>query len=92
MQSTHSVSTQDVSSEGVAADELRQFIERVERLEEEKAAISGDIKEVFAEMKGRGFDVKAVRTILRLRKKDHAERQEEEAILELYQQALGMVV
>ncbi|GEO97825.1 DUF2312 domain-containing protein [Methylobacterium haplocladii] len=84
---------QDVSSsEGVAADELRQFIERIERLEEEKAAIAGDIKEVMAELKGRGFDVKAVRTILRLRKKDHAERQEEEAILELYMQALGMVV
>lgn len=88
----HSPATPDVSSsEGVAADELRQFIERIERLEEEKAAIAGDIKEVMAELKGRGFDVKAVRTILRLRKKDHAERQEEEAILELYMQALGMV-
>jgi uncharacterized protein (UPF0335 family) len=78
----------DVSSaEGVAADELKQFIER---LEEEKAGIMGDIKEVFAELKGRGFDAKAVRTILRIRKQDHSERQEQEAILELYMQALGM--
>ena len=82
----------DVSSaEGVAADELRQFIERIERLEEEKANIAGDIKEVFAELKGRGFDSKAVREILRIRKQDHAERQEADAILELYMQALGMV-
>ena len=84
--------TGDVSSaEGVAADELKQFIERIERLEEEKAGIAADIKDVFAEMKGRGFDSKAVRSILRIRKKDHSERQEEEAILELYMQALGMV-
>ena len=82
----------DVASTGVAADELKQFIERLERLEEEKANIGNDIKEVFAELKGRGFDVKAVRSILRLRKKDHAERQEEEAILELYMQALGMAI
>lgn len=84
-------SSGDVSSaEGVAADELKQFIERLERLEEEKAGIMGDIKEVFAELKGRGFDSKAVRTILRIRKQDHSERQEQEAILELYMQALGM--
>ena len=80
----------DIAETGVAADELKQFIERIERLEEEKAGIAGDIKEVFAELKGRGFDVKAIRQILRIRKKDHAERQEEEAILELYMQALGM--
>jgi uncharacterized protein (UPF0335 family) len=80
----------DVAETGVAADELKQFVERIERLEEEKAGISGDIKDVFAELKGRGFDSKAVRSILRIRKKDHEERQEEEAILELYMQALGM--
>jgi uncharacterized protein (UPF0335 family) len=80
----------DMADTGVAAEELKQFIERIERLEEEKAALAGDIKEVFGELKGRGFDAKAVRTILRIRKKDHAERQEEEAILELYMQALGM--
>ncbi|MGU3668613.1 DUF2312 domain-containing protein [Methylobacterium sp. A49B] len=81
----------DVSSaEGVAADELKQFIERLERLEEEKAGIMGDIKEVFAELKGRGFDAKTVRTILRIRNQDHSERLEQEAILELYMQAMGM--
>ena len=80
----------DVADTGVASDELKQFVERIERLEEEKASLQGDIKEVFAEMKGRGFDTRAVRTILRIRKKDHAERQEEEAILELYMNALGM--
>ena len=81
---------EDVTSAGVAADELKSFVERVERLEEEKAGTTGDIKDVFAEMKGRGFDVKAVRQILRIRKKDHAERQEEDAMLDLYLQALGM--
>ena len=80
----------EVADTGVAADELKQFIERIERLEEEKAGIAGDIKEVFAEIKGRGFDTKAIRKIISLRKKDHEERQEEEAILELYMQALGM--
>jgi uncharacterized protein (UPF0335 family) len=78
------------TSQTVAAGQLRAFIERVERLEEEKKTISDDIKDVFAEMKGTGFDTKAVRTIIRLRKKDHAERQEEEAILDLYKAALGM--
>ncbi len=83
--------TGDVSSaEGVAADELKQFIERIERLTEEADGIKADIKDVFAELKGRGFDPKAVRTILRIRKQDHSERQEQEAILELYMQALGM--
>lgn len=87
----HSASPKDdVASSGVAAEELKQFIERIERLEEEKAGIAGDIKEVMAELKGRGFDTKAVRTILRIRKQDHSERQEQEAILELYMQALGM--
>ena len=75
---------------GVAAEELRAFVERVERLNEEKAGINGDLKEVYAEMKGRGFDTKAVKVIVRLRGQDHAERQEQEAILELYMQALGM--
>jgi uncharacterized protein (UPF0335 family) len=78
------------TSETVAAGQLRAFIERIERLEEEKQTIADDIKEVYAEMRGSGFDTKAVRTIVRLRKKDQAERQEEEAILELYKTALGM--
>jgi uncharacterized protein (UPF0335 family) len=78
------------SSQTVAAGQLRAFIERIERLEEEKKTISEDIKEVYAEAKGTGFDTKAVRTIIRLRKKDQAELQEEEAILDLYKAALGM--
>ncbi len=84
---------EDITSETaqtVAAGQLRAFIERIERLEEEKKTIADDIKEVYAEMKGNGFDTKAVRTIVRLRKKDQAERQEEEAILDLYKAALGM--
>jgi uncharacterized protein (UPF0335 family) len=79
------------TAQTVAAGQLRSFIERIERLEEDKKAIADDIKEVFAEMKGTGFDTKAVRTLIRLRKKDQAERQEEEAILDLYKAALGMV-
>ena len=78
------------TSQTVAAGQLLAFIERVERLEEEKKTIADDIKEVFAEMKGTGFDTKAVRKIIRLRKQDQAERQEEEAILDLYLAALGM--
>lgn len=80
----------DVADTGVAAEELKQIIERVERLEEEKKSISDDIKEVYAEAKGRGFDTKAIRTLVRLRSKDANERQEEEAILELYKQAIGL--
>ena len=75
----------------VAAGHLRAFIERIERLDEEKKTIADDIKEVFAEAKGTGFDTKAIRKILRLRKQDQAERQEEEAILDLYLAALGMM-
>jgi uncharacterized protein (UPF0335 family) len=74
----------------VAASELRQFIERIERLEEEKQTIADDIKDVMGEAKGRGYDTKAIRTILRLRKKDRDERLEEEAILQTYMAALGM--
>jgi len=78
------------TSQTVAAGQLRAFIERVERLEEEKKTIADDIKEVYAEMKANGFDTKAVRTVVRLRKKDQAERQEEEAMVDLYKNALGM--
>ncbi len=78
------------TSQTVAAGQLRAFIERIERLDEEKSTIQADIKEVFAEAKGTGFDTKAMRVILRQRKKDAAERQEEEAIIDMYQAALGM--
>lgn len=74
----------------VAAGQLRAFIERVERLEEEKKTIAQDISEIYSECKGTGFDVKAVKQLVRLRKQDQAERQEAEAILDLYKAALGM--
>jgi uncharacterized protein (UPF0335 family) len=73
----------------VAAERLRSFLERVERLEEEKQTIMGDMKEVYAEAKGEGYDTKTLRKIIRLRKMDRAQRQEEEALLELYLSALG---
>ncbi len=75
---------------GVAADQLRAFIERIERLEEEKKVIADDIKDVYAESKGNGFDVKVMRKIVSLRKRKPHEREEEEAILDLYLHALGM--
>ena len=78
------------SSQTVAAGQLKAFIERVERIDEDIADMKGDRKDVFAEMKGTGFDTKAVRRIIALRKKDKAEREEEEAILDLYMSALGM--
>ena len=74
-----------------AKDQLRSIIERIERLEEEKKAISDDIRVVYAESKGNGFDVKALRTIVRLRKQDPNERAEAETILDTYMQALGMI-
>jgi uncharacterized protein (UPF0335 family) len=82
--------TADVAETGVAGEELKQFVERIERLEEEKKALSDDIRDVYAELKGRGFDAKAIRQIIKIRKQDHSERKEMEAILELYMQALNM--
>ena len=79
-------------TETVAAGQLRSFIERVERLEEDKKAIADDIREVYAEMKAVGFDTKAVRALVKLRKKDAAERDEEFAMLRLYADALGMSI
>ena len=77
---------------GFAKDQLKSLVERIERLKEEKQALADDIKEVYAEAKGNGFDTRTLRTVVRLRKQDHAERQEQEALLELYMQALGMVL
>lgn len=74
----------------VAADQLRSIIERVERLEEERKTIADDIKDVFSEAKANGFDTKAIKAILKIRKKDEAERTEEEMILDVYMKALGM--
>ncbi|TCP33247.1 DUF2312 domain-containing protein [Sphingomonas sp. BK235] len=75
----------------VAADELRLLIERAERLEEEKKGIADDIKDVFAEAKSRGYDAKAIRQIMKIRKQKREEFQEEQSILEVYMQALGML-
>ncbi|TFG86912.1 MAG: DUF2312 domain-containing protein [Hyphomicrobiales bacterium] len=73
-----------------AKDQLRAIIARIERLEEEKAALSADLREVYAEAKGNGFDVKALRAVVRIRKQDENKRREEEAVLETYLHALGM--
>lgn len=75
---------------GIAGDQLRAYIERIERLEEEKAALAADVREVFAEAKGNGFDVKIMRQVLRLRKMDGDDRAEEEALLDIYKRAIGM--
>ena len=74
-----------------AKDQLKAFIERIERLEEEKKAIADDIRDVYAEAKANGYDAKAMRTIVRMRKQDTDERKEQETILETYMHALGML-
>ena len=76
---------------GVAVDQLKSIIARVEKLEEEKQGISADIRDVFAEAKGNGFDVKAIKQILKIRRMDESEREEQTAILETYMGALGML-
>jgi len=75
---------------GIAADRLRSFLERIERLEEEKAGLTADIREVYAEAKGSGFDSKVMRQIVRLRRMDSADRQEQEALLDVYRRAIGL--
>ncbi len=75
---------------GIAADRLRTFVERIERLEEEKAAVTADIREVYSEAKGTGFNAKILRQIVRLRRLDQADRREQEAMLELYKRALDL--
>lgn len=76
--------------EAVAQDQLKSFVERIERLEEEKKTITDDIKDVYAEAKGNGFDIKVLRKVIQLRRQDQNERAEQDAVLELYMQALGM--
>jgi uncharacterized protein (UPF0335 family) len=75
---------------GIAGDALRQYVERIERLEEEKRTLAEDIKEVFAEAKGNGFDVKIMRKIITIRKREASEVEKEETLLDLYKAALGM--
>lgn len=79
------------NSGAVAEDQLRAFIERIERMEEEKKGIADDIKEIYAEAKGNGFDTKVLRKIVAIRKQDHADRMEQEALLDIYMRALGML-
>jgi uncharacterized protein (UPF0335 family) len=79
-----------MAKSGFAKEHLRSFIERIERLEEEKKALADDIKEVYSEAKGTGFDTKVMRQVIRLRKMESADRQEQEAMLDLYLSALGM--
>lgn len=79
-----------MAKSGFAKEQLSSFVNRVERLEEERAALTADIREVYAEAKGSGFDTKILRQVIRLRKLDKADFQEQEAILDLYLTALGM--
>jgi uncharacterized protein (UPF0335 family) len=80
----------EVTPDSVAQDQIKAFVERIERLEEERVATVGDIKEVFAEAKGAGFDTKVLRQVIKIRKQDRNERLEQESLLELYLSALGM--
>lgn len=80
----------DPAAGGIPADRLRSIIERVERLEEERKALAGDIKDIFTEAKSAGFDVKVIRTIIRLRKQEPSEVEEQETLLDIYRRALGI--
>jgi uncharacterized protein (UPF0335 family) len=86
-----SAATDEQVAHRFAKDQLKAFVERVERLEEEKKAIADDVRDVYAEAKANGYDVKALRTVVRLRKQDVNERKEQEAVLETYLHALGML-
>lgn len=80
-----------MATSGFAKEHLRSFIDRIERLEEERNALNSDIREVYSEAKGQGFDTKIMRQVVRLRKLETADRQEQEALLDLYKSALGML-
>ena len=79
-----------VDIQGTSADRLRSIVERIERLEEEKTALGADIRDVYSEAKGAGFDTKVLRQIIRLRKMDQADRREQEEILDVYKRALDL--
>lgn len=91
LETATSSAAREEASVSFAKDQLKSIVERVERLEEEKKTISEDIRDVYAEAKANGFDVKALRAIVRMRKIDPAERDEQDAILETYMAALGML-
>jgi uncharacterized protein (UPF0335 family) len=82
---------QAFQTESVAADQLRSFVERIERIEEEIKGLNEDKRDIYSEAKGNGFDTKVLKKLIAMRRRDYAERQEEDAILETYMQALGMV-
>ncbi|GCD60036.1 DUF2312 domain-containing protein [Acetobacter pasteurianus] len=86
------IETQETEAQvgGIAADRLRSIIERVERLEEERKALASDIKDIFTEAKSAGFDVRTIKQIIRLRKQEPAEIEEQETLLDIYRRALGM--
>jgi uncharacterized protein (UPF0335 family) len=91
MPATAAAENHEQTAHRFAKEQLKAIIERIERLEEEKKATSDDIRDVYAEAKGNGFDIKALRTIVRMRKMDTDERREQEAVLEIYMHALGML-
>jgi uncharacterized protein (UPF0335 family) len=91
MPATAAIHETEKPSPNAIANQLKAVVERIERLEEEKKAIAGDIKEVYAEAKANGFDTKILRKVVSLRKKEAAEREEEQSMLDLYMSALGMI-
>ncbi len=86
----HDLPAEGVQSGNIAADRLRSLIERIERLEEERKALASDIKDIFSEAKSAGFDVKVIRQLIRIRKQEPAEVEEQETLLDVYRRALGM--
>ena len=84
------ISEDEIKTGGVAADRLRSIVERIERLEEERKALASDIKDIYAEAKSAGFDVKVLRQLIRIRKQEAAEVEEQETMLDVYRRALGM--
>lgn len=84
------ISEEEIKSGGVAADRLRSLVERIERLEEERKALASDIKDIYQEAKSAGFDVKVLRQLIRIRKQEAAEVEEQETMLDIYRRALGM--
>jgi uncharacterized protein (UPF0335 family) len=84
------VEKSDTKTGGIAADRLRSLVERIERLEEERKALGNDIKDIYAEAKSAGFDVKVLRQLIRVRKQEAADVEEQETLLDLYRRALGM--
>ena len=86
----HAVETTDTKTGGIAADRLRSIVDRIERLEEERKALGGDIRDIYAEAKSAGFDVKVLRQLVRVRRQEAADVEEQESLLDVYRRALGM--